>query len=429
VVMVVDGGSETSNVATVIVANKPIVVVSGVTVSSRPYSGAAIGYNASNLVLIDYTTGYEVELEVIYEWSSGLPPVDAGSYTLTVTANGGVDYVVKPQVIYFEITKAKLILSADNKTILVGSALPSFTFTVTGLVPPDTWESVRAGQSVPTVRCETANAAVVGTYQITISGGTLNDKAGANYTIDQYNNGTLTVATVVTPPSLPSSPTQQQTSMPDIPDDPEPEAEIPDIGAPLASILSFSDVNENDWFYSDVAFAFQNGLMRGTTSDVFSPNESLTRGMIVAILYRHAGSPDVSRLDNRFSDVKAGMYYIDAVKWAAKNAIVLGYGGKFTPDDFITRQDLAILLYRYAALCDMEFPAIRDYTGFVDDKDVASYSKQAVGALFAAQIINGRPGNLFDPRGNITRAETAAMLNRFHALCEAQSLQKAKNIS
>jgi len=147
---------------------------------------------------------------------------------------------------------------------------------------------------------------------------------------------------------------------------------------------------------------------------LFSPGLALSRAMVVTILYRLEGEPDVSDLDNPFDDVAAGLWYTDAVKWAADAGIVQGYGGgRFGPTDNITRQDLAVILMRYADHNDLEPTAIRDYEGFNDDDAIAAYAKDAVTLCFEIGVINGRDGNVFDPRGNATRAEAAAMLQRF----------------
>ena len=183
--------------------------------------------------------------------------------------------------------------------------------------------------------------------------------------------------------------------------------------APPAQPFPFTDVHEYEWFYQDVKYVFRNSLMNGTSPDKFSPNMDLTRGMIVTILYRHAGSPGVSGIVNPFGDISEGNYYTDAVIWAAENGIVFGYNGMFNPDDSVTRQDLAVILDRYAGIAGMPLPLDRVYQGFNDDKDIASYAKEAVEALYRAQIINGRADNLFVPKGSATRAEAAAMLHRF----------------
>ena len=188
------------------------------------------------------------------------------------------------------------------------------------------------------------------------------------------------------------------------------------IPPPTPWVNPFADVKSSDWFYGDVEYVYTHGLMTGTSTNpmLFSPQMSVTRGMIVTILYRAAGSPDVSGLSNPFSDVAGGQYYRDAVIWAAANGIVAGIGnGKYDPDANITRQDLAVILYRYAQWAGIELPVTQDYTGFTDDAHVANYAKDAIEAFFKAGIINGYPDGSFQPNGTATRAEVAAMIHRF----------------
>ncbi|MDR1206323.1 MAG: S-layer homology domain-containing protein [Peptococcaceae bacterium] len=180
----------------------------------------------------------------------------------------------------------------------------------------------------------------------------------------------------------------------------------------LSGGLPFTDVRAADWFFYDVTYAYINNLMTGTAADTFSPNASLTRGMTVTILHRHAGSPVVSGADT-FGDVSVGMYYTDAVNWAAANNIVSGYGnGRFGPGDDITREQLAAILARYVDFAGIILPLTRNDSSFADNADIAGYAKGAVETLFKAGIIGGKPGNLFDPKGGAMRAEAAAMLHR-----------------
>ena len=187
---------------------------------------------------------------------------------------------------------------------------------------------------------------------------------------------------------------------------------------PEEPTIPFTDVVNSDWFYDNVVFAFNNKLMNGTSSNTFCPQISLTRGMILTILYRNAGLPDTINIDNPFYDVDENAYFYNAVKWAASNKIVFGNDGNYEPLANITRQDLAVILFRYADFTNIELVPKRDYIGFFDDSDIAAYAKKAVEALFESEIINGRTGNWFDPKGDITRAETAAVLHRFFAKTE-----------
>jgi predicted outer membrane repeat protein len=196
---------------------------------------------------------------------------------------------------------------------------------------------------------------------------------------------------------------------------------INEVGPALAAAPTppFTDVSSGAWYYGDVEYVFANGLMNGTAADSFSPNASATRGMIVTILYRLAGSPDVSGPGNTFNDVTGDKYYFDAVNWASANGVVLGYdGGGFGPDDDITREQLAVILARYAGFAGTELPTAREYSVFADADNISGYAKEAVEAFFKAGVINGKGGNTFDPKGNATRAEIAAMLHRLSEVTE-----------
>ncbi|MCL2152040.1 MAG: S8 family serine peptidase [Oscillospiraceae bacterium] len=193
---------------------------------------------------------------------------------------------------------------------------------------------------------------------------------------------------------------------------------IPDDVPPLDDLLSldvpFIDVKDDDWYYDSVIFAYKQGLMVGTSANEFSPNTPITRGMFVTVLYRMEGLPDISGLMNPFDDVSDEKYYADAVKWAAANEIVYGYGnGNFGPEDNISRQDVVAIFYRFAIYSGVELPVTRTNVNFIDEADIADYAKEAIVAFFRGGIINGKPGNLFDPKGNATRAEIATMLTLF----------------
>ena len=194
---------------------------------------------------------------------------------------------------------------------------------------------------------------------------------------------------------------------------PAPVEVIPNPTIPPLAVFPFEDVHADDWYYDDVYYAWEKELFNGTSATTFDPLDSMTRGMIVTILYRLDGSPDVSERDNPFDDVPEGQYYTDAVKWAAANEIVFGYGnGNFVPEGNVTRQDFAVILARFADYAGKKLPETRTYSLFRDDADIANYAKDAVAEFFKAGVLNGKPNNKFDPQGNVTRAEAAAMLHR-----------------
>ena len=189
---------------------------------------------------------------------------------------------------------------------------------------------------------------------------------------------------------------------------------VGDTKPPQDGGFPFDDVHEGDWFYDDVVYVYENDLMTGTGATKFSPNMSLTRGMIVTILGRQADADQSKYPSCAFSDVDNKIYYAPYIEWGRQNGIVLGVGSnKFEPDRAVTRQELAAILHRYTDFAEFTLPVTRPYTQFLDEKDIAAYAKDPVQALFSAGVINGKPGNLFDPTGTATRAEAAAMLHRF----------------
>ena len=176
--------------------------------------------------------------------------------------------------------------------------------------------------------------------------------------------------------------------------------------------LPFTDVNEDSWFYNAVSFVLQEGMMNGTADDTFSPNLNTTRGMIVTILYRLENEPAVS--GNPFGDVETGKYYANAVVWAAANDIVNGYGeGIFGPEDNITREQLAAILYRYATSKGYDVSATGDLSAFADGATASDWATTALSWAVSNGIMNGKGDGVLDPTGNATRAEAAQMLMNF----------------
>ena len=176
----------------------------------------------------------------------------------------------------------------------------------------------------------------------------------------------------------------------------------------------FTDVNEEHWFYADVQYVYENGLFSGTSATTFSPTMPMTRGMVVTVLGRIAGININDYSGASFDDVNTTQYYAPYVKWAAEMGIVSGVGNnKFAPDANIRRQDIAAILYRYAEKTGITLPKVATAITFSDDANISGYAKEAVAAMQRAGIINGKPGNIFDPNGIATRAEVAAMLHRF----------------
>lgn len=177
--------------------------------------------------------------------------------------------------------------------------------------------------------------------------------------------------------------------------------------------LPFTDVKSGDWFCDSVRYVYENELMSGTGTTTFGPNEKTTRGMIVTILYRLENEPSVSA-DSAFSDVEAGQYYANAVAWANQNGIVTGYDdGRFGPNDTITREQMAAILYRYADYKEQDVSAAADLSAFTDAGSVSDYAVQAFEWAVSEGLITGSTDTTLSPAGSALRCEVATILMRF----------------
>lgn len=180
------------------------------------------------------------------------------------------------------------------------------------------------------------------------------------------------------------------------------------------SEIKFNDVSANDWFASAVDYVTGKGMMNGTADNTFSPKANTTRGMVVTVLYRLENQPSTSAAS--FTDVASGAYYANAVAWANANGIVSGYGsGKFGPNDKVTREQLAAILYRYAQYkkYDVSVGEDTNILSYNDAQSISSYAIPAIQWACGAGVVTGKSGSKLDPKGNATRAEVAAMLMRF----------------
>jgi len=178
-------------------------------------------------------------------------------------------------------------------------------------------------------------------------------------------------------------------------------------------INPYSDVKESSWYYDAVRYVSANGLMQGTEAAAFSPNAKTSRGMIVTILWRMENEPEASK-EIAFADVKTGKYYYDAVAWASEKGIVGGYSNeRFGPEDNITREQLAVILYNYAASKGYDTGRAADLSSFGDAGSIHSWAKDAMSWATAEGLISGKGNNLLDPLGAAERCQVAAILQRF----------------
>ena len=179
--------------------------------------------------------------------------------------------------------------------------------------------------------------------------------------------------------------------------------------------LSFKDVKESDWFYKTVSYAVENGLMSGMSEDIFAPNTPLTREMLAVVLYNVEGQPESAGV-NPFIDVKADMWYTEAILWANENGIVAGYdNGAYGVGDFITREQFAAILYRYAQFkgYDVSVGADTNILSYADAFAISEYAYPAMQWACGAGIMGGMDDGILMPQGKATRAEAATMLMNF----------------
>ena len=437
------------------VAKTP-VTISGVSVADKVYNGQAVSYIGTPTAAAN---GEAVEVSAYtYTWQDAegnvlsAAPVNAGSYKLVIAVAADDPNYVGSATVSFTISKATVTVTVDDKEAYVGSDMPELTYTVSGLA---------SGESLavnPTLTCN-ADMDKPGEYAITASGAAVPATGNYNETIT-YVPGTLTVSrhpinvgptydidvvdsdngsvkaslgnaskgSVITLTVTPDdgyklgsitvidengdevevrrSGSEYKFTMPD--SDVRVSARfVRDTGA-----LPFNDVNAGDWFYDYVEYVYNNGIMDGVDNGVFSPNTETTRGMVVTILYRLAGEPNV-RGGNDFSDVASSAYYADAVTWASNAGIVNGTSATtFSPNALVTREQFAAMLYRYMQYTGADTSARASLSGFADAGKVSPYAADAVAWAVAEDVLNGRSATEIAPQGNCTRAEVAAMITR-----------------
>lgn len=238
--------------------------------------------------------------------------------------------------------------------------------------------------SMPSVAAQdyelTGNATVVWFYTDDYS----NDYGSESWDDDSSSSGTTTTPTTPTTPANP----------------------VPD------KAMSFTDVKSNDWYYSSVRYAYDNGLFSGVSHDSFGPGDSMDRSMLATVLYSLDGKPAAGK--NGFADVADGAWYADAVAWAAEHGIVSGVGGgAFTPGGTITREQLAVMLYRYAQYKGYDVSKTADLSGYADQDKLSDWAAQAVQWACGSGLMAGRSAAQLAPEGTLTRAEAATMLKAF----------------
>ena len=363
-----DGGETATCVVTVTAATVP---VTGVTLSQTQ---ASLYYNRTpNTLALTATVAPDNATNQAVTWTS------SDSTVATVDQNGVVTALARGTAV---ITAT----AADGS-----GASASCTVTVSSYLPPAnpnyriTVEATQGG----TVTAD-PTAAKAGTTVTLTPSPDAGYQVGTVAVTDRFGDGTYTF-------TMPNG--QVKVAVTFVEAAPEP--------------LPFTDVNEGDWFHDAVRYVYDNGLMDGVGDGQFAPNATTTRAQLVTILYRLAGEPAVSG-DVGFTDVEPGLWYTDAVAWAAQKGIVNGISEtEFSPSGDLTREQLATILYRYAESMGYDVSAQADLSGFPDAGDIQSYATQALSWAVAEGLLQGFEDDSLRPGGTATRAQIAAVLMRF----------------
>ena len=183
-------------------------------------------------------------------------------------------------------------------------------------------------------------------------------------------------------------------------------------GIAYKASFKFTDINGH-WAKDDILFVVNRGLMTGTSATTFSPNGSMTRGMFVTALGRLADADVSGYTKSSFTDVKANAYYMGYIEWGVKNNILVGIGGKFDPDGLVTREQMAVIMDRYATAIGFKLPEVHAQNTFADNAKIGAWAAPSVKRIQMAGIIQGKSNNLYDPQGTATRAEVSAVLRHF----------------
>lgn len=197
------------------------------------------------------------------------------------------------------------------------------------------------------------------------------------------------------------------------PDNPDPDNPDPDNPNPVN--MSYKDVGNGDWYYDYVYYVFSKGLMTGLNEEYFGPSQTLARAQFAVILYRMNNSPAVT-YTAKFPDVAEGIWYTDAILWASGTGVVTGYTstGMFGPGDNINREQMAVMMYRYANYMGYDVSEKADFSKFKDASKVSAYAQEAMSWAVGIGIITGKDnGTAIDPQGNANRAECATIIMRF----------------
>jgi len=352
-------------------------------------------------------------------------PIEVGLFSFTIEAangigpNAAVDFTIM-------VKKAVITIKAVNKNVTIGNNVPDLTapaiskdYTVAGLASGD----VLAAD--PTLEyAAVPDTSKEGSVTILVSGAQV--PAGGNYEAAiVYQNGTLTVrqkstggggGSVVPPADTEKDAAEEEDGNKDGEEtstDPSTgPSDKPETETTPAGPAAFTDVQPDAWYYEAVEDVCARGIMSGTGTGTFDPNAITTRAMFVTILYNMEGRPAAT--SSAFTDVKADSWYHDAVNWAYDKGIVSGFGDNtFAPEKELTREQLAVILHKYAEYKGYDLTATAELDKFTDADQISDWAEESLKWAVGAGLINGKGDGILDPGGSATRAEAATLIQKF----------------
>lgn len=443
------------------------VTITGVTAQGGTYNGQTqAGYTGT-----PSAEGYDGDFTVTYNTTDGKAPTNAGNYAVTIAIPDSDPRYVGRIVLEFTIAKKALTVSAPSPSVYVGDSAPELALTYTGLVDGD---SVTPSQEPDFTITKSDNTVIdledavktVGTYTITWSNANQDFSGADNYAITLTTTGTLTVSNrssggtttypvqveensqnggvqvspknavpgtlvTVTPQPAPGyelatlSVLDQYGNEVDV--NPlgngnysfkmprsgvKVEATFYCTGSELCPTHHLADVLVKAWYHDAVDYVVEHGIMTGTSATTFEPNTTLSRAMVAQILYNLEGQPTVTG-ESTFTDV-SGHWAIDAITWAQKTGVVTGYeNNTFQPNQAVTREELAQVLYNYAQYKKITLPALGDLSKFPDGDKVSPWARTAMKWATGLGVINGYEDSTLEPGGDSTRAQAASILMNF----------------
>lgn len=339
----------------------------------------------------------------------------AGAALVKITAAGDDEYNEAEKLIEICIAKRTINVQAANASMTVGGTLPTFTVNYQNLpdgVEPADICSVLAAAAAGT------DGKTAGSFVIAVTAPVLNENAADNYKIGTVTDGTLTVRASAGAAggggggSAGGGAAGGDEPLTSLPGAEDMAADEKNIDNPAQIPADFIDVPSTAWYAEAVQYVADKGLMQGESSRRFSPNNNLTRAMLVTVLYRMEGEPQTAA-GTDFSDVRSDMWYSDAIAWASDSGIVKGYSDTlFGTDDNITREQMAVIFYNYLGYRQYETAAGAELLAFSDADRISTWAEEALRWAVGADVLNGYDGAL-SPQSGATRAEVAAVLKRF----------------